>query len=209
MNKPEFYSLILGASLSASERAALAEHDAERNKKLRETQAQLAEAVGLLHEFSAAQEAKRQGVSNAQRAAGISRLVVAEERVVAFLARHVQSEQQEAKPVAVEAPGAQDVDERAAFEKWAKDRSWFDPRPSTKERDDSLFCYEEAITDHNWIAWQARAALATQPAGGEPIGKIVSFGPRLHEVAWSKGKLPPLGTELYTAPPAAAHGAGE
>lgn len=48
--------------------------------------------------------------------------------------------------------------------------------------------------------------LATQPAAGEPIGKIVSFGPRLHEVAWSKGKLPPLGTELYTAPPAAAHG---
>lgn len=52
-------------------------------------------------------------------------------------------------------------------------------------------------------AWNRRA---TQPAAGEPIGKIVSFGPKLHEVAWSKGKLPPLGTELYAAPPAAAHG---
>lgn len=44
------------------------------------------------------------------------------------------------------------------------------------------------------------------PAAGEPVGKVVSFGPKLHEVAWHKGKLPPLGTELYAAPPASAHG---
>lgn len=111
-------------------------------------QAQLAEAVGLLHEFAAAQEAKRQGVSNAQRAAGISRLVVAEERVVAFLARHAQAEQQEAQ-------GAQAGDEQVAKAIYDADRSLFmvnceyaDLHPRTKAR----------------LMTMARAALATQPA---------------------------------------------
>lgn len=118
-------------------------------------------------------------------------------------------------PVNQEAQGAQAGDERAAFEKWAKDRSWFDPRPSTKERDDSLFCYEEAITDHNWIAWQARAALATQPAAGAPAAwqwrRRIKGGAW---DAWENGRYdfepaPFMDVEhraLYAAPPAAAHG---
>ncbi len=87
-----------GAALSRVEAEAgrLAEAGLTAHVKATTLQTQLAEALGLLHEFAAAQEAKRQGVSNAQRAAGISRLVVVEERVVAFLARHVQAEQQEA-----------------------------------------------------------------------------------------------------------------
>lgn len=78
-------------------------------------------------------------------------------------------------PAGQEAQGTQAEDERAVFERWAKERSWFDPQPSTKERDDSLFFYEDAITDHNWIAWQARAALATQPAVPEPVAYCDDF----------------------------------
>lgn len=48
---------------------------------------------------------------------------------------------------------------------------------------------------------QARAARASLPAGGvvEPVGKIVLFGgdPDQKEVAWTKGKMPPVGTKLF------------
>lgn len=60
-------------------------------------------------------------------------------------------------------PAPVSVDERAAFEAWAKDRDWFVPLRSVKERDDSVFEYADPVTDHNWIAWQARAALS-QPS---------------------------------------------
>lgn len=43
--------------------------------------------------------------------------------------------------------------------------------------------------------------LYPRPVQGEsvgPIGKIVAFGKGLHEVAWVNGRLPPLGTQLYT-----------
>lgn len=69
-------------------------------------------------------------------------------------------------------------------------------------------CEAEGPTDANEKkaveAWNRRV---TQPAAGEPVGKIVAFGESLHEVSWHKGKLPALGTELFAnAPPAAAHG---
>ncbi|WP_295487905.1 hypothetical protein [uncultured Pseudomonas sp.] len=52
-------------------------------------------------------------------------------------------------------------------------------------------------------AWNRRA---TQPAAGEPIGKVELFGINMTYVEWRDRKMPPLGTELYAAPPAAAHG---
>ncbi|WP_028941588.1 hypothetical protein [Pseudomonas vranovensis] len=36
---------------------------------------------------------------------------------------------------------------------------------------------------------------------GEPVGEVVAFGESLHEIAWAQGKLPRLGTKLYTSPP--------
>lgn len=79
------------------------------------------------------------------------------------------------------------ADERAAFEQWWNDNTTW---PVTSKN----------IALH---AWQARAA-ASQPAeaAGKEVGKIVLFGPDLKEVAWTKGKMPPIGATLYTAPPA-------
>lgn len=51
--------------------------------------------------------------------------------------------------------------------------------------------------------WNHRA---TQPAAGEPIGKVELFGINMTYFEWRERKMPPLGTELYAAPPAAAHG---
>lgn len=117
MNKAEFYSLILGANLTADERWAIAEHDAERNKEMRaqrealarveaerdaarsrqahtqstlrtvlaelqSSQAQLAEAVGLLR-YS--QEIAR--LFDDEHTAGVGR----------FLARHAQAGEGAAK----------------------------------------------------------------------------------------------------------------
>jgi hypothetical protein len=64
------------------------------------------------------------------------------------------------------------------------------------------------------LAWDAaRAALASpqeQAPGAEPVAEVVLFGGDLKEVSWKKGKLPPVGTKLYTTPssPGAAE-AGE
>lgn len=43
------------------------------------------------------------------------------------------------------------------------------------------------------------------PVSAEPVGEIVLFGgdSDLKEVSWRKGKMPPPGTKLYTAPVAA------
>ena len=52
-------------------------------------------------------------------------------------------------------------------------------------------------------ALTAEAALAHQPAQeqAEPLGEVILFGgdSDLKEVAWRKGKLPPVGTKLYAA----------
>jgi hypothetical protein len=48
--------------------------------------------------------------------------------------------------------------------------------------------------------YRAMFSAAPQPAS-EPVGKIVAFGsPDLKEVAWTNGKMPDAGTNLYAAP---------
>ena len=42
-----------------------------------------------------------------------------------------------------------------------------------------------------------------EPVG--EIGKIVMFGGDLKEVSWKNGKMPPVGSVLYTSPPANAN----
>jgi len=34
-------------------------------------------------------------------------------------------------------------------------------------------------------------------AGNVPVGEVVTFGPDLKEVSWAKGKMPPVGTQLF------------
>ncbi len=59
--------------------------------------------------------------------------------------------------------------------------------------------------DAERITKQARAALAEREAQQEPvgeIGKVVMFGGDLKEVSWKNGKMPPVGSILYTRPQA-------
>lgn len=150
-------------------------------------QAQLAEAVGLLRfAYDHAEQHRPGSLPN-------------EQRIRAFLA---QAEQQEAKPVLVEAQGAQAGDEHENFEAWHRSVVAGDP-PHEKYHDGS---YVNQHVNRYWTGWLARAALATQPAAREPIGKVELFGINMTYVEWRERKMPPLGTELYTAPPAAAHG---
>ena len=44
------------------------------------------------------------------------------------------------------------------------------------------------------------APVQQEPAG--EIGKVVMFGGDLKEVSWKNGKMPPVGSVLYTSPPA-------
>ncbi|WP_208690938.1 hypothetical protein [Pseudomonas oryzihabitans] len=151
-----------------------------------EDQAQLAEAVGLLHEFAAAQEAKRQGVSNAQRAAGISRLVVVEERVVAFLARHAQVEQQEAQDVQAGEFQREDryiVIKRKDLEKMTTPMAFSLHELLNKHLPKREYLVIESDWpeyEPTWAAIQARvegrAALATQPAA-EQLWAVHAQGP--------------------------------
>jgi hypothetical protein len=57
---------------------------------------------------------------------------------------------------------------------------------------------EEAITSIK----QALAAPTVQEPDGE-VGKIVMFGGQMKEVSWKNGKMPPVGSVLYTTPPTA------
>lgn len=105
--------------------------------------------------------------------------------------------------------GAQAGDERAAFEAWFTEKS----KTLPLLRGESVLRYHKGEGQYvsDWalfghMAWEARAALATQSAAGEPIGKVELFGINMTYVEWRERKMPPLGTELYTAPPAAAHG---
>ena len=107
-------------------------------------QAQLAEAVGLYLKV-------RHIVIDAANVAGNEKYHAVDDAFMS-LSRHAQAEQQEAK-------GAQAVDERAAFENWASDGGLY---PQAVERRGDQ--YKLAQTHSYWQAWQARAALATQPA---------------------------------------------
>lgn len=58
-----------------------------------------------------------------------------------------------------------------------------------------------------WLAIIIREAMAL--SAEEPVGEVVLFGGSLKEVAWIKGKLPPVGAKLYCRPQtAAARGEG-
>jgi hypothetical protein len=48
---------------------------------------------------------------------------------------------------------------------------------------------------------QARSAPVQEPEG--EVGKIVRFGGQMKEVSWKNGRMPPVGSVLYTTPPAA------
>lgn len=67
--------------------------------------------------------------------------------------------------------------EREAFEAWLRsmpegDQINLDPMPGANGRSYSTFAtYRDREVETMWLAWQARAALASQQAGkGEPIG---------------------------------------
>ena len=71
------------------------------------------------------------------------------------------------------AQGAPAGDEREAFEAWffeANDIS-LDEHPRWNSRDD-LDQYRSGVVHEAWLTWQARAALATLPAAGEPVAWI-------------------------------------
>lgn len=54
-----------------------------------------------------------------------------------------------------------------------------------------------------WHAQDKLRALLAQPAEqhqGERVGEVVAFGKGLHEIAWAAGRMPRLGTKLYTHP---------
>lgn len=58
-----------------------------------------------------------------------------------------------------------------------------------------------------WLAIIVREAVAL--ADEKPVGEVVLFGGDLKEIAWAKGKLPPVGAKLYCRPQiAAARGEG-
>lgn len=181
---PENVQAFLRARDTA-QREALARVEAElrqsrlcelgKDTELKHAQAQLAEAVGLLQQQC---DKDRYGANT--------------EHVEAFLgryrARHAQSEQQEARnaevareslrpenqriqpveplrvPHPLEAQGAQAGDERYLFNHWMHDlvhASEVDGRVRKIMRMDTMTAQEEECA---WDAWQARAALATQPA---------------------------------------------
>ncbi|WP_145155498.1 hypothetical protein [Pseudomonas oryzihabitans] len=225
-------------SLTESLARVEAERDAERARgdaavgDANEAEAQLAEAVGLLRELSGelcsaaviaahAASAKEIPVSttlfspmrkftlkDAQCKAKTLESILTDEcdRLNKFVARHAKAEQQEAKPVAVEAQGAQAGDEHENFEAWHRSVVAGDP-PHEKYHDGS---YVNQHVNRYWTGWQARAALATQPAGGEPVYQWHD------ETAWQEcnSKREYLHAKdngirvriLWTAPPAAAHG---
>lgn len=145
----------------------------EAHERADTAQAQLAEAMGLLRD---------------------STLYTAfpNHEVTAFLARHAQTEQQETRnaevareslrpenqrlepveplrvPHPLEDQGAQAGDERAAFEKYLGAEKACLIRPQGGE-------YENPYVQSSWEAWQARAALATQPAAPAPGDKPTAY----------------------------------
>ncbi len=66
-----------------------------------------------------------------------------------------------------EAQGAKAGDERAAFEEWLNEIGLSDKRDASG----SYLPHEQGL----WDAWETRAALATQPAAGEPVATWVAL----------------------------------
>lgn len=59
--------------------------------------------------------------------------------------------------------GQASANEREDFEKFARLYPWFKPGQDKKERDDSVFVYEDPETDTAWMSWQAsRCAVVVQ-----------------------------------------------
>ena len=111
-------------------------------------QQQLAEAVGLLREV------------NSQRFTTLATVEIIE----SFIGRHSQTFHDRAQAEHQEAQGAQAGGERAAFEGWY--RRTLSPGATFNKNPDGS--YESGNCQGRWLTWQARAALATQPAAGEP-----------------------------------------
>ncbi|MBA1189319.1 hypothetical protein G7Z99_09675 [Pseudomonas entomophila] len=60
--------------------------------------------------------------------------------------------------------------------------------------------FEHPATQNDFTAFRAgyEATRETQHALAEPVGEVIAFGFGLHEVSWAKGRMPALGTKLYT-----------
>ena len=114
-----------------------------------------------------------------------------------------------------EAQGALAGDEHENFEAWHRSVVAGDP-PHEKYHDGS---YVNQHVNRYWTGWQARAALATQPAAGEPVYQpkdeaiseiqmAIAASPdcRAHGLTWDEAvALYDAGYRKF-APPAAAHG---
>lgn len=159
-------------------------------------QAQLAEAVRFIKQVS---QWPNGGSTYGQEQIKTS--------ATAFLARHAKAEQQEAQ-------AAQAGGERAAFEGWY--RRTLSPGATFNKNPDGS--YESGNCQGRWLTWQARAALAIQPAAGEPADGVEGFACWLidhcegYEIfeekiqEWVAGYLKSEAYQRVAAPPAAAHG---
>lgn len=98
------------------------------------------------------------------------------------------------------AQGAQAGDERAAFESAMVAEGYHKPERGLYP--DSQYLYQR--DQDRFVGWMARAALATQPAAGEPAARVLSS--RAGNDTSTIDKALPDGTKLFLAPPAAAHG---
>lgn len=83
--------------------------------------------------------------------------------------------------------------------KW---RDWVD---CSKEIYDEFRCNPEP--NSHGVMREVRALYTSPPAPvavvmPDPVGEVVEFGKGLKEVSWAKGKLPGLGSKLYTSAPA-------
>lgn len=119
----------------------------------REAQAKLAEAVGLLWFIQGYLEEGQDSNVKSKIRSFISRHRLDE---------HAQAEQQEAKPVAVEAQGAQAGDERAAFEESTRKVLGVCEPADFLRGSNGEYLMEETRQLHR-ICELYRAALATQP----------------------------------------------
>ncbi len=88
---------------------------------------------------------------------------------------------------ALEAPAAP-ADDRADFEKWARQQSWI---KDCQRYDDGRYGHCE--TEKAWATWQARAALAAAPqAPAAPSAMLIATRAALAETAKRPGELVPL-----------------
>ncbi|MDU8350931.1 hypothetical protein RYA05_03365 [Pseudomonas syringae pv. actinidiae] len=88
---------------------------------------------------------------------------------------------------------------RERFQKWVLSiehpvLGWLDEH--WLKRGDNPEWYANDYVQGLWVAFKA---FSSPPANqqGELVGEIVAFGHSLHEVSWSKGRMPKLGAKLY------------